>query len=187
MARSRGFPRGRLQGANRRLTSWEEGPGGTAVTTITTSSSTFLGAAVTPTQDGLTQVRLRGELLYMLTAASAGLDGFVGAFGIGLATAAAVTAGAASVPTPITEQAWDGWIYWQPIFVTAVGAIDGSVAGDKDFPTVISGGARKEIDTKAMRKLKLEDSIYAIVELTEVGTAATLALQFDCRILLKLP
>ncbi len=70
---------------------------------MTASSSVFVGAAVTPTIEGSTMIRIRGLLNYFLLAGAAAGDGFQGAFGIGIATTAAVAAGIASVPTPITE------------------------------------------------------------------------------------
>ena len=177
MARSRGFRQVPVRSSPKRLTSWEEGPGGTAALGLSASTIQFLGAALTPTQDGLTQIRLRGRLSWFLTLATSAGDGFQGAFGIGKATAAAVLAGTGSVPTPITEQAWDGWLYWTPISIH--GAVVSSTAlgneTKQDF----------EIDTKAMRKLYEEDSIYAMIEIVEIGTA-TATMFFDSRILFKL-
>ena len=46
---------------------------------------------------------------------------------------------------------------------------------------------RFEVDTKAMRKLVNEDAIYAIFEIgAEVG-AASMEVEFNSRILVKLP
>ena len=125
--------------------------------------------------DGLTLVRTRGELLIRLTAASAISEGFFGAFGIGVVTVAAFTAGAASVPTPVTEETWDGWLYhtyWQCISQSA-GVIENS------------SWYRKTIDSKAMRKLAVDEIIFAVVEFTEVGTSGV-SFNFNSRILMKL-
>jgi hypothetical protein len=112
----------------------------------------------------------------LLSAATSALDGFTGAFGIGIATAAATAIGITAVPTPITEQEWDGWIFWHAFSVRAPAAFDGTMAAI--FRSV-------EIDSKAMRKLREEDSIYAAVEVIEQGTSA-LNVGLDTRILLKL-
>jgi len=153
---------------------------------ITATSTTFLGSAVTPTQDGLTAIRIRGQLLFTLTVSAAVNEGFAGAFGIGLATLAAVTVGATAVPTPRIEADWDGWLYHQFFALRSGGAIDGSVSGDHDITNAASAVLRIDVDTKAMRKLREEDSIYAIVDVVESGTCQMSA-DFDSRMLLKLP
>ena len=111
----RGFNRGHP--SQRRRSSWEEGTGGTSVNSFTASQSAFLGSALAISQDGLTLARTRGYVRAILTTSTGANDGFSGAIGIGIATTAAVTAGAASVPTPITEQDWEGWIWWNPFSV----------------------------------------------------------------------
>ena len=108
MSHSRGFPR---RSSPRRRTEWSEGVGGNAVTMISIGGNTLLGSFLVTTFGEETLVRVRGLLHCVLTAATAVGDGYFGAVGIGLATTAAVAAGAASVPTPITELGWDGWLY----------------------------------------------------------------------------
>jgi len=176
LALRRGSTRGRVTGSLRRNKGWEEGPGGTAITTITTSSSVFLGQAVQPTQDGLTLLRTRGLLSAYLTAGGAG-EGFQGAYGIGKATAAAVTAGIASVPTPITEQQWDGWLYWTPISVHQQSAFQ---ATGHTFQLA------DQLDSKAMRKIAQEEAFYMAIEVVEIGTAS-MDVFFDSRMLFALP
>ena len=177
MAHSRGSSRGRVLQPQRRKTSWEPGPGGTAITALSGTGSQFVGSAVVPIIPGLTAVRLRGRLSWFLKLATAVDDGFQGAFGIGLATLAAVTAGIASVPTPITEIDSDNWMYWTPISghgpVVSSTALDGATHQDI------------EVDTKAMRKFDDVMSIYAAVEIVEQGTA-TASLYFDSRMLVML-
>jgi len=172
----RGSSRARVP--QRRRNSWEEGPGSTTGLGVSGSTIQFLGSALQPTLDGLTLARLRGRFSWFLTLATSAGDGFQGAFGIGVATAAAVTAGTGSVPTPITEQAWDGWLYWTPLSIH--GAVVSSTALGEETKQDF------EVDSKAMRKLKEEDAIYAMLEIIEVGTATATAF-FDSRILLKLP
>ena len=186
MARSRGFLRDRGSRRPNRLTSWDLGPGGTSSVSISSTSSTFLGSFVSPTQDGLTVIRTRGELLIFLTAASAQDNGITGAFGIGLATAAALTVGATAVPTPITEQDWDGWIYHRYFSLTAAAAIAASAAEAPELVHPVTAALRLEVDSKAMRKVVEEDGLYAIIEVVESGTAVALA-HFNSRMLFKLP
>ena len=179
MALPRGSSRGRARLPSRRRKGWEEGVMGGVVVTQTASGSIFVGSAVTPTLDGLTLLRLRGSLFLGLRAGAAGVDRVRGAFGIGIATAAAVAVGVTAVPTPVTEQSWDGWIYWENFYLENQ---DGTTQTYEDG----SGLVRMPIDTKAMRKLTEDDAIYAAIETTHNGTVV-LSVQGDSRILFALP
>jgi len=185
-SRSR-FPRS--SGA-RRKTSWAAGPetsGGGGVQTFTGTIAQLAGTAVQATVDGLTLVRTRGELLIFLRTASASDNGFFGAFGIAKATSAAVLAGAASVPTPIAEESWDGWLYHRYLSVMSAGPIAAATAAQEALQVNnVCAALRIEIDSKAMRKQDISEAFYAVLELTEVGTA-DLTWQFNSRLLLKLP
>ena len=162
----------------RRGRGWASGPGGTAITTVSSTSEVFLGAALEVVADGQTLARTRGRLLAQLDVAAAIGEGFTGAFGIGVATFAAVTAGINSVPTPITEQDWDGWLFWSAIQVIAGDASD----------VGLSRGATQiiDVDSKAMRKLKDDMAIYACVDMVEIGTSQV-RIFFDSRMLFLLP
>ena len=176
MARSRSvsFP-----GRTRRRVGWDDGTGGVPAQAVTGSTVAFVGNAVSVLTDGTTLVRTRGQLDVFLAGYSAAGDGYQGAFGIGVTTLAAVTVGITAVPTPITEQTWDGWLYWTPISVHGGEA----TAGDKDFGPAHQ---RTIVDSKAMRKLKEDQSLFAVWEVTEIGTA-TAHIFWDSRCLYKLP
>ena len=161
----------------RRLTAWEDGPGGVGETSFSSSAAAFHGQAVSPTAGPLTIVRIRGELMVMLSSATAIADGYDGAVGIGLATLPAVTAGIASVPTPLTEANSDSWLYHRFISLRAPVA--------NEFQS-LAIAARIEVDSKAMRKFDTEHAIYFAAEFTEVGIAV-LRLHFNSRMLVKLP
>ena len=178
MARLRGSFRQRAP--VRRQTSWAIGPGSTVATTINATGSQIVGGFIVPqvSVEGLTLVRLRGSIALYLTLATTVNDGFQGAFGIGLATNAAVTAGIGSIPTPITEQDSDSWIYWTPV------SIHGPVVSSTDL--LGATHQRIEVDTKAMRKFPGEMALYAALQMVEAGTA-TGQLFFDSRTLFKLP
>ena len=91
----------------RRKTSWSLGPhSGTAGSpqSITASGASLATTNVNVLADGVTLIRTRGELVFSLILADAASAGFHGAFGIGIATQAAIAAGVTAVPTPITEQ-----------------------------------------------------------------------------------
>ena len=180
--RSRGFRQGRTT-RPRRLTSWELGPGGTAPTPSTAAGQLFLGSTVSPTLDGLTLVRLRGTFDAYLNLATASNDGFAGAFGIGLTTTNATLIGATATPGPITDEAWDGWIFHKYFSLKSPQA---HAAGAAPAGETLPGHVNIEVDSKAMRKVVVESSIFAMVELVEVGTAGV-EFHFNSRMLVKLP
>ena len=187
MARARLFtPRGRSS-SPRRKTAWSQGPGQAGAQTELSSSSSVLavaGAAVS--LDGITQVRLRGEFMAYLNAATAQNDGFDCAFGIAVATLAAFSAGAASVPTPITEIGWDGWLYHKLFSLRAPAPMDSGAAVDLDIQNAVTACLRIDVDSKAMRKARVDDVTYAVLQVVETGTAV-LRWHFNSRILDKLP
>ena len=80
------------------------------------------------------------------------------------------------MPTPITDEDWDGWLWWQAI----------SIAGDATSPSLSNLGSQQfTVDSKAMRKLKLGDAIIGVTEFTEAGTVSVRT-RLDSRALVKL-
>jgi len=157
----------------RRLTNWGSGPGGSGVASVSAGSSVILGSGIQFGSAG-TVVRIRGIFDMFLTAATASGDGFFGAVGIGLASLAAFTAGIGSLPTPLQESIWDGWLWHSFISV------------HRDVTTGDSGSSsqRFSIDSKAMRKVSDEMVIYAAVDVVEIGTAVA-SIFLDSRMLIK--
>ena len=147
------------RGQTRRRNSWGFGPGDSA-TLFTSSASTavgFIGSGIGPTIDGLTIARTRGSFQAWLT--QAGLsEGYSGAIGIGVVPQAAFVAGIASVPTPLTELDWDGWLFHRFFQLHTPVAADFTTEG-----TMI----RFEVDSKAMRKLNEDQIAYCAIEATE--------------------
>ena len=172
----------------RHRSSWEAGPetsGGGAAQVISSSIAELAGTAVQATVDGLTVIRTRGELMLYVETASLQGNGFHGAFGIAKATSAAVLAGAASVPTPITEEAWDGWLYHRYFHIHSAGPIAVATAAQEALQVNnVCAALRIEVDSKAMRKQDIDEAIYAAIEVTEVGTAS-MRWSFNCRLLVK--
>ena len=180
MARlQRGFSPGRGRSL-RRKTAWSVGTGGTTVLTLSSSSTAFVGQSLQPNVEGLTVVRLRGYLRAVLTAVAGANDGFSGAFGIGIASTPAVVAGVGSVPTPITEQDAENWLYWRAL------SLQSMTATIADGVNAVSCMLDYEIDSKAMRKFPDETSLYAIIEVIENGTSV-MDVWHDSRMLFKLP
>ena len=180
----------RTSGGQRRKTTWTGGPssgvdGGPQ--DVSTSSSVLGTTASLVAEDGITVVRIRGDLsIFLMTAAAAG-DGYHGAVGIGIASAAAITAGVASLPTPITEESDPNWMYHRYFSVLAGGVIDNSAAADADQVNATSAAMHFEMDSKAMRKLSIGQGLYFAVESVEFGAAAVMRFAFNCRLLIKLP
>jgi len=165
-----------FQTTSRRQTTWELGPGGNTVSTITDSLSTILGAGVSPTNDGLTIVRLRGSLQAYLTAGTINV-GMHCAIGAGIVSNDAFAVGVTAMPDPIADVEWKGWLYHRFFDVHSAGTFD------QTDPNV---SIRFEIDSKAMRKLGFNETLFFVVETVEAG-AASMAVFADSRVLVKLP
>ena len=190
MARSRGFAhRGTARTGPRRQSDWgvgaQSGTDGTGQG-ITASGALLLTGGSTPTVPGLTLVRTRGRCLFYLTNATADNNGFVGAFGIGVVTVDAFVAGQASVPSPVTDEGSDIWLFHKYFHCMAGGLMSGAGAVDRTSVNSATAVVEFDVDSRAMRKLTVEDAIFASIEVTEIGTA-TLNVHFQSRILLKLP
>jgi len=166
--------RGPLVGRARRSTAWGIGPGSGAAVSFTAGGASLVGAVAVPTVEGLTVVRIRGYVELLLTAVSAAGDGFTGALGLGIAPATATAAGIASIPTPLTEEDSDNWLWFQYFSVHATAA---SITGLEFI--------RFQLDTKAMRKFPAEQALYLAVEVIEIGTSA-ITIFGDSRLLVKL-
>ena len=162
--------RGGVARSQRRATNWTIGP-------VTTPQSLASSEALLGTSfvtgiggDGLTLVRTRGDMLIYLQSAAAAGDGFAGAVGIGIASSAAISIGVSAVPTPLTEEDADNWIWHEYFNIFAPGIMDGTAVADTNLfgPAFV----RIPIDSKAMRKVPDEDvGLYMALEVVETGTA----------------
>ena len=175
MARSRGFSH-RSQRSSGVARDWGVGTGGSALSNIAASSTFIVGSGLQTVGSELTLLRTRGLIDLFLTSATSAGDGYFGAFGIGVFTDQAFTAGVASLPSPLTEAFSNAWLYHQYLSVHA-----GEAGG-------LSGGGeahqRIDVDSKAMRKFDANQVMVAVVELVEIGTAVA-NLFFDSRILFQ--
>ena len=178
MARSSQF---RSRTTSRRRTTWGLGPGLITSQNAVSSSSTFLVGAQTAeaTVDGLTIVRIRGMISLSLGLATAAQDGFSGAFGICIVTQNAAGVGVTAMPEPVTDLSWNGWL-WHQFFAFQSGVVSSSSnPGPKDMLHI-------EIDSKAMRKIRVTDNVALIGQVTELGTS-TMEVFGATRSLSKLP
>ncbi len=165
----------------RRRKGWEEGPGQIGLqAAISTSNNVIMASGASLLDDGSTLLRIRGMLTLQLTTATVAPGGFTGAFGINIVRGPAFAVGVSAVPTPITEQGLDSWIFWEAWSVTTVTA---TIA---DGVNAVGCTVRIPVDSKAMRKLDLGDVIYATMEFNEIGVSI-LQSHFDSRVLLTLP
>ena len=165
--------------ALRRKTTWTVGPEG-SVQLTSAAASVFSGGAIA-IDDGLTIVRTRGELNVGLSVAAVALDGFARfAFGMCIVSENAAGVGVTAIPSPITDETWDGWYvyYTGSLFSVVATAVLDNAEGVANL--------RLPIDSKAMRKFKRTDVIVAVIETaTEVGTASLTA-RLSSRTLVKL-
>ena len=173
MARSRRSGFQRTSGSRRRNLSWEAGPRTGTPPSVTAAGNVLIANGSQVSAEGLTLMRLRGELLIWLSTVTTILDGYtrVGA-GVCIVSENAFGIGVTAVPAPIADMAWDGW-WWHSVFAALQGPSTTETGREP------AAGFRVPIDTKSMRKVKETDVVIAVVEFgTEVGTAiAQLSLQ----------
>ena len=187
MARSRGYVSTPRRG-QRRKTSWGIGPQtgvDGAAQSITASSATLATGGAFALLDGITVVRMRGDLSLFLTQATALGDGYHGAFGIGITRAPAFTAGIASLPTPLTDEDDENWLYHRYVSLFAGGIIANAAMGSEEAVNPISAAMHFGVDSKAMRKLDVGVGLYAALEVVELGSAG-LRWAYNSRVLVKL-
>ena len=151
----------------RRRTHWVEASG--ALTRTATGASILTTATVG--HEGETIVRVRGLATVSLISATSAGDGYFGAIGIAIVTAAAAATGAGAIPTPITEAGWDGWLLHR--YLSAEKTLGAGSPGEFD---------RAILDSKAMRKASEDENLVIVEEFTETGTAV-IAIQVRVRIL----
>jgi len=189
VARRRGSFSPRSSG-QRRLTAWEIGPasGSTdgAPETVVTSGAVVMTNAVIAVADGLTIVRVRGEVSAFLSLASADQVGFHGAVGLCIVNENAAVIGVSAMPHPVADQEWDGWLFHRWMSVLAAGVLDTGVSKSNDGVTGNAAVVRFELDSKAMRKFPADQVLVAVAEWTEIGTA-TMRFSMATRVLVKLP
>ena len=176
MARPRGFPH---RSRSQRKTEWIVGPNMVDGSLSATGKLLFTNGVII-TGGKVTIVRTRGLVSLYNNSASVVGAGFKGAVGIGVVTALAFTAGAGSMPGPLTDVGWDGWLWHDFFDVRSITATIG------DGVNAVSTVQRLPVDSKAMRIVEAVDQIiFGMVEVTE-QTSANLEIQADTRMLVKL-
>jgi len=149
MARSRSFVRG-----VKRHGDWSSHTPQTSMSSLA-ANSVVLSQTFTPTGAGETVIRTRG-LFGWGSDQQAASEEQMGAVGIGIVSAQAVSVGITAIPHPDTDVGWSGWL-WHSFFCSQF--TFGTAVG---FDTQMIN--RIVIDSKAMRKVGDEERLVVVVE-----------------------
>ena len=131
---------------------------------VLTQSFAIEGGGVSPSP---TLVRTRGVLSVRDASTPTADKDFIGAMGMCVVSDEAVAAGAASIPGPWNNSNWDGWFVWIPYTFRIEFS---SVTGIQ-----IPGSVQIEFDSKAMRKVKLGDTVVVMIESEAASAAAAVS------------
>ena len=142
--------------------------------TKTTGNQYALGAEA---GGGVTLIRTRGTgVIHMDPGAISDMI-FVG-IGLCIVTVDAFAIGATAMPGPLTDIDFDWW--WHSIFAL------GPVAVATELENSIIGNVRFEIDSKAMRKIKPNETLAFMMEGQQEGGTPTYDASVAVRTLFKL-
>jgi len=142
-------------GSQRRATSWDISMQTSTTINIPAASKVLVVSTAGALTKNFTVVRTRGYLAVASDQIAAG-ELQVGGFGIGVVTSRARAAGVASIPGPMTDSTWDGW-FVHDTFGQGL-EVNSAVGFLADF------FQRYVIDSKAMRKLDIDEDIVFVVE-----------------------
>jgi len=183
MGRLGGF-HGRSQiRSRRRQVAWDGGPFMTITDISATGKLLWTIGVVLDKDEESTIVRIRGQILARLVLSTAAGDGMSFAVGLGLVNSQAFTAGAGSVPGPGTDPDWGGWLWHQYFYVYGTAA----QSLGQDTARNANSDVRIEIDSKAMRKMDSNQTLFGMFEVQAEAGTATVRLLADTRVLVKLP
>ena len=170
------FPRHDTHG-QRRLTEWGSFEAMIRAVGIGSAGSAGAQATGVTANERLTLVRLRGHGFIHMDAGAA-LDAIIVGIGLTIVDEEAFAAGVGSLPTPLTDMESD-WV-WHGVFALgpAVSATDDG--GD------LSRNVQFEIDSKAMRKIRTDQTLAFVTEGTVVAGTPTYDIFAVARQLYKL-
>ena len=174
---ARGFTRGRGSlPAPQRSMIWSDilvRAAGSGVSTKSTGSLDALGVSAS----GVTLIRSRGRCVLNMDAGAAA-DVLIAGVGLGIFSSDAFTAGAASLPGPLTDADYNWvWIVTAPMGVALSGT---------QGPENITENLNIEIDSKAMRKLKPNQTMGFVAEAIQQGGTPNFDFDVCVRQLFKL-
>ena len=163
---------------SRRPTFWEGGQVNASVTTGASVVATLVTEANLEQSPNPTLVRIRGNLLVTLISSAAVPSSTHMVMGIKLASSAAITGTAVEVP--FTDVGSD-WIWWKAVpLVLLTGGSVASPNGDG-----LTSNVRIEVDSKAMRKVKLNEALVLVMENLVSESTTTVGVDGAIRILFK--
>ena len=144
-------------GSRRRISS-KEWSGATFDNVNVTATQVLLASVTISLGAGQsnTVLRSRGEII-LQAVPDAATDTEIVAIGIGVVTEQARAVGGTSLPGPITELAWDGWLYHRFI------ALEGNPLTAASADAILLNRII-EIDSKAMRKLPSGSAVVLVAQ-----------------------
>ena len=143
-----------------------------------TGTQSVISSMLAPTGVGAarqTLLRTRGSLVVLGTPDAAGDSEIVG-LGVIVVQQAAAAVGGASVPGPLNDPDAN-WLWHQFVGLNAMGATG-------ETPTSVSAIVRVEIDSKAMRKVAIDQELIMIGELA-TGEFASVIVTGGWRVLMQ--
>ena len=162
--------KGRFVRPAKRRVAWEGFTGSSLAQGAGSFVTTAVSEAVLEARPSPTIVRTRGE--FWCKSQTSAVNSRVTA-GLIVVTAKALAAGVASLPTPSTDVGSD-WFWW-----------DEYVVAWQTGEPISSGYARRVIDSRAMRKVGLNQVVVMVVEVASISGTPSVDIAFGARILLK--
>ena len=169
-------PRNRLParaGSTKRLVTWI-GPADQAFLAVAANTKVLLASfdAEAAFLNRPTIVRTRGAVDHAPTVVSADVN-YIGAFGMAVVSDQAFGIGITAIPGPFSNADWDGWFVWRSFSYSY--AFDSAISARSVQETM-------EIDSKAMRKVSVNETIVLVVE----SQSGAFSISVPVRMLLKL-
>jgi hypothetical protein len=157
----------------RPTTDWDSARIGGALTLSETCNVYALGGVEALLNQPHTWMRVRGNLSWATDQATLDIyqQAYLGA-GIGVAPSAAIASG--SVPCPVSDANWDGWL-WHSVTPLSLGALRRGITQSPE----------SMIDSRAMRRLDDNLPFIAFEVITDAGVAVNFLHTVHLRFLLK--
>ena len=171
-----------LARSQKRESVWDAGPNLVIAAISATGKTLWTNGRVLATESKATIVRIRGVMTFQLDLATAAGNGLSGAVGIGLVSQEAFAAGVASIPGPFDQPEWKGWMWHHYFSIRGVAA----QSAGADVARNVSADLRLEIDSKAMRKMGSNETLFGIIDVEAEDGTASMAVVADTRVLFKL-
>ena len=160
----------------KRPTFWEGATGAFTLTTGTVSTATVVSEATLENTPNPTLIRIHGHVFVHVTARGAAGDAIVLGLGMIPQSSAAVAAGVASMPVPVTDVS-PPWIMHRQV------VLDSNIAPPNG--TDIGANYHIIVDNKSMRKFDLNQALQFTVQNTVIAGTLSVSIAFAFRFLFK--